>query len=199
MSTYIYINNSDLSRGEWVTFAHGAHCFFAICGSTSGCLSSISAEYYFHHRPSFAVESSLIHVTTFIKLKKEDFARVIETFSNHQFSWFLLEIKVHLFKIHHKEAPSINGAAANLSIKSVLFFKKKFGNILKKMGWGRFAHALVGHIRACLFNVLWLLVKGTVPAPKRSSNLLKRLRKIFAMPVRPRSVTEIRYNIIFPP
>ena len=40
---------------------------------------------------------------------------------------------------------------------------------------------------------------GTVPAPKRSSNLLKRLRKIFAMPVRPRSVTEIRYNIIFPP
>ena len=42
-------------------------------------------------------------------------------------------------------------------------------------------------------------VKGTVPAPKRSSNLLKRLRKIFAMPVRPRSVTEIRYNIIFPP
>ena len=43
------------------------------------------------------------------------------------------------------------------------------------------------------------LLKGTVPAPKRSSNLLKRLRKIFAMPVRPRSVTEIRYNIIFPP
>ena len=42
-------------------------------------------------------------------------------------------------------------------------------------------------------------LKGTVPAPKRSSNLLKRLRKIFAMPVRPRSVTEIRYNIIFPP
>ena len=42
-------------------------------------------------------------------------------------------------------------------------------------------------------------VKGTVPAPIRSSNLLKRLRKIFAMPVRPRSVTEIRYNIIFPP
>ena len=46
---------------------------------------------------------------------------------------------------------------------------------------------------------LFATVKGTVPAPKRSSNLLKRLRKIFAMPVRPRSVTEIRYNIIFPP
>ena len=41
--------------------------------------------------------------------------------------------------------------------------------------------------------------KGTVPARKRSSNLLKRLQKIFAMPVRPRSATEIRYNIIFPP
>ena len=47
--------------------------------------------------------------------------------------------------------------------------------------------------------VCYFAVKGTVPAPKRSSNLLKRLRKIFAMPVRPRSVTEIRYNIIFPP
>ena len=45
----------------------------------------------------------------------------------------------------------------------------------------------------------FFLVKGTVPARKRSSNLLKRLRKIFAMPVRPRSATEIRYNIIFPP
>ena len=42
-------------------------------------------------------------------------------------------------------------------------------------------------------------LKGTVPAHKRSSNPLKRLRKIFAMPVRPRSATEIRYNIIFPP
>ena len=42
-------------------------------------------------------------------------------------------------------------------------------------------------------------LKGTVPARKRSSNSLKRLRKIFAMPVRPRSATEVRYNIIFPP
>ena len=121
-----------------------------------------SVEYFFRHRPSFAVESNLIYGTTFYKIKKMHFARVIETVffssSNHPFSWFLLEIGVHLFKIHHKEAPSIHGAAANFSIKSALFFKDKFGNILKKMGWGGFALALMGHIRACLFYVLWLLV-----------------------------------------
>ena len=37
-----------------------------------------SAEYYFHHRPSFAEESSIIFVTTFLSNKKMHFARVIE-------------------------------------------------------------------------------------------------------------------------
>ena len=80
------------------------------------------------------------------------FARVIETVFKSSILWLLLEIGVHLFKIHHKEALSIHGATANSSSKSVLFFKNKFENILKKMGWGRLAHALMGHIRACLFN-----------------------------------------------
>ena len=68
-------------------------------------------------------------------------------------------------------------------------------NILvrKPKGWG----ASLVWFYLSIFNDSW--VKGTVPARKRSSNLLKRLRKIFAMPVRPRSATEIRYNIIFPP
>ena len=47
-------------------------------------------------------------------------------------------------------------------------------------------------------NLSKIFIKGTVPACKRSSNPLKPLRKIFAMPVRPCSATEMRYNIIFP-
>ena len=74
-------------------------------------------------------------------------------YSYHPFSWFLLEIGAHLFKIHHKQAPSVHGAAANLSYQvGVIFQKEVWKYILKRMGWGRFANALMGHIRACLFN-----------------------------------------------
>ena len=73
-----------------------------------------STEYYFHHRPSFAVEISIIYVTTFIKLKKcilggsSKLFFFFHPFHSIPFSGFLLEIGVHLFKMHHKEAPSIN-------------------------------------------------------------------------------------------
>ena len=81
---------------------------------------------------------------TFYKIKKLHFARVIETFLNS--SIFVIPPRNwgDLFKIHHKEAPSIYGAAANLSIKSVLFFKKNFVNIGIKKKDG------VGQVRACL-------------------------------------------------
>ena len=58
------------------------------------------------------------------------------------------------FQNYHKELPPSTELLQTCPIKSVLFFKNKFGNILKKIGWGRFAHALMGHICACLFNVL---------------------------------------------
>ena len=84
-----------------------------------------SAEYYFHHRPSFAVESSIIVFTTFYKILKMHFARVIETLSKS--SIFVipgLEIGVHLFKIHPKETPPIHGASANLFYQIGVIFQK---------------------------------------------------------------------------
>ena len=121
------------NRGEWGTFSHGAHSFFfAICGKTSVVRPQCkSAEYYFHHPPSFAVEISIIFVTTSYKFNKCILRGSSKLYSNHPFSWFLLEIGEHFFQIHHKEAPSLHGAAANLSMKSVWFFKNKFGNIFK--------------------------------------------------------------------
>ena len=124
-----------------------------------------SAEYCFHHRPSFAVESSILYNVCYHFLKKltNAFSEVIETFFQIiHFRESSSKLGVHLFKINHKEASSIHGAAANLSYQVGVIFKMKFGNIfLKKMGWGRFAHAFMGHIRACFFNVLWVFVNCT--------------------------------------
>ena len=110
-----------------------------------------SAEYYFHHRPSFAVESSLIYVTTFYKIQKMHFVTVIDTIFKS--SIFVIPPRNWCASFQNSPLRSslINVAAGNLTIKSVLLKK---ANILKQMGWGRFAHALMGHIRACLFNVL---------------------------------------------
>ena len=128
--------------------------FFAICGNTSGCSSQcISAEYYFHHRPSFSVESNIIFVTTFYKIKKCILRGSSKLYSNHPFRNSSLKLGCTISKFTIKKLP-LTTELLQTCIKSVLFFKNQFGNILKKMGWGRFAHAFMGHIRACLFNVL---------------------------------------------
>ena len=120
-----------------------------------------SAEYYFHHRPSFAVESSIIYVTTFYKTKKCILRGSTKLFHIIHFSDSSSKLGF-TFKFTIKKLPSSTEPVQTCPIKPVLFFKNKFENTyIKKMGWGKFAHAFMGHIRACLFNVVWLLVNCT--------------------------------------
>ena len=105
-----------------------------------------SAEYYFHRRPSFAVESSLIYITTFHKIqKKMHFAMVIETFFQIiHFRDSSSKLGCTFSKFAIKKLPPSTELLQTCPIKSVLFFKNKFGNILKKIGWGRFSACLDG-------------------------------------------------------
>ena len=123
-----------------------------------------SAEYYFHHRLSSAVKSSIIFVTTFIKFKKRILrgsSKLHSNFIHFRDSSSKLGCTFSIFSI--KKLPPSTELLQACPIKSVLFFKKKFRNILKMVGWGRFAAraCLHGAHRACLFNVLWLLVNWT--------------------------------------
>ena len=70
---------------------------------------------------------------------------------------------MHLFKIHHKESPSVHGAAAKLSYQVGVIFQKEISKYLKKDG--------VGKVRACLHGAHscmsffmyydYLLINGT--------------------------------------
>ena len=54
------------------------------------------------------------------------FARAIETFFQIiHFRDSSAKLGVHLFKINHKEAPSIHAAAANLSYEVGVIFQKR--------------------------------------------------------------------------
>ena len=88
---------------------------------------SAEYEYYFHHRPSFAVESSSIYVTTFHKIQKMRLPRVIETFFQIiHFRDSSSKLGCTFFQNSAiKKLPPSTELAANLSYQVGVIFQKE--------------------------------------------------------------------------